>query len=79
MSKKPTKLIGLSVSAFESLLSIDKELNVQPARLIPFYKPGDEMALASIFLSALRLVKDFRNQIFKTIGLSRSNHILVYT
>ena len=37
------------------------------------------MALVSIFLSALRLVKEFRNQIFKTIDLSRSNHILIYT
>jgi len=79
MSKKPTKLIGLSVTAFESLLNLKKELNLQPARLISFYKPGDEMALASIFLSALRLVKEFRNQIFKTIGLSRSNQILIYT
>ena len=79
MSKKPTKLIGLSVSAFQSLLKTNKELNLRPARLIPFYKPGDEMALVSIFLSALRLVKEFRNQIFQTIDLSRSNQILIYT
>ncbi len=37
------------------------------------------MALTSIFLSALRLVKEFRNQVFQTIGLSRSNRILIYT
>jgi len=79
MSKKPTKLIGLTVSAFESLLISGKELNLRPARLIPFYKPGDEMALTSILLSALRLVKEFRNQVFQTIGLNRSNHILIYT
>lgn len=79
MSKKPTKLIGLTVPAFESFLTNGKELNLRPARLIPFYKPGDEMALTSIFLSALRLVKEFRNQVFQTIGLSRSNRILIYT
>ena len=37
------------------------------------------MALTSIFLSALRLVKEFRNHIFKTIGLSRSNFLRIYT
>jgi len=79
MSKKPTKLIGLTVPAFESLLTNGKELNLRPARLIPFYKPGDEMALTSILLSALHLVKEFRNQVFQIIGLSRSNHILIYT
>ena len=79
MGKKPTKIIGLSVSAFEELLRTNKELNIRPARLIPFYKPGDELALASIFLSSLRLVNEFRNQIFKAIGLSLSNQILIYT
>ncbi|MCH7497890.1 MAG: hypothetical protein IH971_08570 [Candidatus Marinimicrobia bacterium] len=79
MSRKPTKLIGLSLSALDSLLLAGQELNLQPARLIPFHKPGDELALASIFLSALRLVKEFRNHIFQTIGLSRSNRILIYT
>ena len=79
MGKKPTKIIGLSVSAFEELLRTNKELNIRPARLIPFYKPGDELALTSIFLSSLRLVNEFRNQIFKAIGLSLSNQILIYT
>lgn len=76
---KPTKLVGLSVPAFELLVKSHKELNLRSARLIPIYKPGDEMALASTFLSALRLIKEFRNQIFSTIGLSRSNQMLIYT
>jgi len=79
MSSKPTKLIGLSVQDFDTLLETGKELHLQKARLIPFYKPGDEMALTSIFLSALRLIKEFRYQIFQTIGLSRSNEIRIYT
>lgn len=79
MSRKPTKLIGLSVHDFDALLSTGKELHLQPARLIPFYKPGDEMALTSIFLSALRLIKEFRHQIFHTIGLDRSNQLRIYT
>ena len=79
MSKKPTKIIGMNLSDFDALLNNGEELHLQPARLIPFYKPGDEMALTSIFLSALRLVKEFRYQIFKTLELSRSNFLRFYT
>lgn len=79
MSARPTKLIGLSVRDFDTLVDSGKELHLQPARLIPFYKPGDEMALTSIFLSALRLVKEFRHQVFQTIGLSQSNQLRIYT
>ncbi len=79
MSKKPTKLIGMKIDEFESLISEGEEIHVQIARLIPFYKPGDEMALTSIFLSAIRLVSEFRAQIFKAISLSRSKYLRVYT
>ena len=79
MSTKPTKLVGLSVQNFEELISAGKELHLQPARLIPFYKPGNEMALTSIFLSGLRLIKEFRNDIFHAISLSRGNQIRIYT
>ena len=79
MSTKPTKLIGLSVPDFDTLRVTGKEIHLQPASLIPFYKPGEEKALTSIFLSALRLITEFRHQIFYTIGLSRSNEIRIYT
>jgi hypothetical protein len=79
MSIKPTKLIGMSLDDFDALLSSGKELHLQPARLIPFYKPGDEMAITSIFLSALRLVNEFRDQVFRTINLSRSKYLRIYT
>ena len=79
MSKKPTKLVGLSFSDFNALLKNGQEINLQPARLIPFYKPGDEMALTSIFVSALRLVKEFRTNISKVINLTRSGKIYIYT
>jgi len=79
MSSKPTKLIGMTLDNFDALLDSGEELHLQPARLIPFYKPGDEMAITSIFLSALRLVNEFRDQIFRTIGLSRSKYLRIYT
>ena len=37
-------------------------IKLQQSRLIPLLKTGDEQALTSIFLSSLRLVKEFRNK-----------------
>ena len=79
MNKKHTKIVGLSFSDFNSLVEKGKEIHLQTARLIPFYKPGDEMALTSIFLSALRLVEEFRKNISQEINLIRSGTIYVFT
>lgn len=79
MGKKPTKIIGQSFTDFNSLIHSGKEIHLQTARLIPFYKPGDEMALTSIFLSALRLIKEFRKNISQAIGLTSSGYIHIFT
>ena len=68
--KNFTKLIGLSKSDFDNYIKpndskFEPQIYVRPARLIPALKTGDEMALASIFLSSLRLVKEFRDLLFK--------------
>ena len=73
MSQKPTKIIGLPYADFTALNG--KEFHLRPARLIPFYKPGDEMALTSIFLSALRLIDEFKKQIFQIVHLPKSGTI----
>ena len=54
-------------------------VQVRPARLIPPIKFGDENALTSIFLSALKLIKEFRKSIFKTVNLSNSKNIYYFT
>gem|GEM_PF-4505155 len=36
MSKKPTKIIGMTLSDFDDLVSAGEELHLQPARPIPF-------------------------------------------
>ena len=77
MTRKPTKLIGLPHADFLALQ--EKELHLRPARLISLYKPGDEMALSSIFLSALRLIDEFRQQVFQVLRLPRGGTIHVYT
>tara|TARA_B100000787_G_C16163097_1_gene282465 strand:- start:66 stop:1391 length:1326 start_codon:yes stop_codon:yes gene_type:complete len=78
--KKLTKLIGLKKTEFDDLVKqIDSPIQLRPARLIPALKTGDEMALTSVFLSTLKLVKEFRDIIFKEIKMSRNGKIYFYT
>lgn len=73
-------LVGLKKETFDSYLkSTPPRLRVQPARLIPALKTGDEMALTSIFLSTIKLVKEYRDSIFKEIKLNRSGKVYYYT
>ena len=74
INKKINKLVGLKKSEFDQFLASGK-IQAQPIRLIPTYKTGDEMALTSIFLSTLRLVKEYRDSLFKEIKLSRNGRI----
>ena len=60
--KKLKKLIGLKKTDFDLYMKkhddiLPIQIHVRPARLIPMLKIGDEMALTSIFLSSLKLVK----------------------
>ena len=79
MSQKLNKLIGLAYNDFLSIVSEHKEITLRSARLIPMYKPGDEMALTSIFLSSLRLIKEFRKEISSAVGLSSTGSLHVFT
>lgn len=80
MAIKFNKLVGLKKEDFDLLVKKhDSPIQVRPARLIPVVKTGDEMALTSIFLSSLKLVKEFRDSIFKDIKLSRSGRFYFYT
>jgi len=75
MSKKPTPILGKNYDVFLEGLKDSSQFNLQQARLIPFYKPGDEMALTSILLSGLRLIKEFKKSVFKTINVKGSGRI----
>ena len=73
-------LIGLSFDDFQSFRnSEDPSIIAQEARLIPLLKTGDEGALTSIFLSAVRLIKEYRDSIFKEIKLSRGGTPYYFT
>jgi hypothetical protein len=82
--KKLKKLVGLKKTDFdlymknhEGILPI--QIYVRPARLIPMLKIGDEMALTSIFLSSLKLVKEFRYNLFKEIKFPKGGKSFYYT
>ena len=57
----------------------EKRIKYQKSNLIPILKTGDEQALTSIFLSSLRLVKEFRNKIFSEIKLKKNGKIYFFT
>jgi hypothetical protein len=78
IKKELKKLVGLKKSEFDEFVTLGN-IKVQPARLIPVLKTGDEMALTSIFLSAVKLVKEFRDGLFKDIKLSRAGKVFYYT
>lgn len=78
ITKKITKINGIKESSFQDLLKSD-QIKFSNARLIPLLKTGDEMALTSIFLSALRLVKEFRVSVFKDLKIPKSGNFYYLT
>jgi hypothetical protein len=79
MGKKLASITGMTKSDFDQIVLEAKEIKLRSARLIPLIKPGDEMALTSIFLSSLRLIKEFRKDILNAVNLISSGRIYVYT
>lgn len=57
----------------------DREILFREAHLIPTYKKLDELSLASVFLSSLTMVEEFKNLYCKEIGLSRVGYLKAYT
>jgi hypothetical protein len=79
MATKNPRIIGMKIEQFRDLFSKDNEIFMRRARLIPTNKVGDEMALTSCFLSAIRLIDPFRRQVFGAIGLPVSGTIHLFT
>lgn len=77
MDKKSIKIKDLKKSEFDAFVK-KGEIHLREARLIPIIKPGDEMALASVILSSIRLIKEFRRMIFTDTKIPKGGHIFVY-
>ena len=78
MIKKINKLVGLKKTDFDDYVNNGKII-FSEARLIPILKTGDEMALTSILMSSIRLVKEFRNQIFSELRIKKGGKAFFYT
>lgn len=78
MEKKLSKIVGIKKSEFEEFVK-KGDLRLREARLIPTYKLGDEMALTSVILTAIRLIKEFRKKILSEASMIGSGQIYVYT
>jgi hypothetical protein len=78
LEKKLTTLVGLPKSEFDGFVKRG-EVFLRPARLIPCFKPGDEMGLASVILSSLRLVREFRKMVLSAARMASGGQLYVYT
>lgn len=76
--KKLKKLVGIKESDLIDFMN-SGQIKFSNARLIPLLKTGDEMALTSIFLSSVKLVKEFRDTIFKDIKMPKSGKFYYLT
>lgn len=76
-----TKIIGMKRSEFESFFDKNKdsksENSLKPARLIPVSKVNEEV-LTSVFLSSIRLIKEFRNLILDNIEMKKTGKLYAY-
>lgn len=73
------KIIGLKKTDFDRIIGGEDKKKLHHARLIPTYKPGDEMALTSIFLSSIRLIKEFKKDLFSEVNILKNGKVYVYT
>ena len=53
------KIIGTTKHDFDACIK-NGSITLRRARLIPVAKPGDEVALTSVILSAIKLIDEFR-------------------
>ena len=75
---KLSTLIGLKKSKFDEFVKRGS-LQLRPARLIPCFKPGDEMGLTSVILSSLRLIREFRKMVLSAARMAGGGQLYVFT
>ena len=76
------KIIGSNFDDFKEFCKKNDDgpyLMLRKARLIPVSKFGLEMSLTSVFLAAVKLVKEFRENFLFEIGMSATGKTYVYT
>ena len=64
INKNLSKLIGIKKEEFDNYL-LTCQIQLQPARLIPALKTGDEMALTSIFFNCSEINQRIQRWLFQ--------------
>lgn len=67
------------LKAFEPIEGEPLQIVAQESRLIPIGKKDDEMAMTTVFLTAIKYIKEFRNLVSDPIGLSKAGTLFCYT
>lgn len=75
---KLAKLIGASKKDFDACIS-NGSVTLRRARLIPVARPGDEVALASVILSAIKLIEEFRRLTTSDLKMPQGGQLYAYT
>ena len=75
---KLTKLVGMSKQDFDACIN-NGSITLRRARLIPVAKPGDEVALTSVILSAIKLIQEFRKLTTSDLKMAQGGQIYAYT
>ena len=75
---KLTKLIGTSKQDFDACIN-NGSITLRRARLIPVAKPGDEVALTSVILSAIKLIEEFRKLTTSDLKMTQGGQVYAYT
>lgn len=77
MDSKSVKIIGLKKDEFDDLVK-NNSIQLRDARLIPSFKLGDEVGLASVLLSSMRMIREFRRMIISDIKMIRGGQFFAY-
>ena len=71
---KLKKLVGTSKQDFDACIS-NGSITLRRARLIPVAKPGDEVALTSVILSAIKLIEEFRKLTTSDLKMTQGGQV----
>jgi len=77
LDRKPVKILGLKKDEFDRLVK-NNNIKLRDARLIPSFKLGDEVGLASVLLSSIRMIREFRRMIMSDIKMIKGGQFFAY-
>lgn len=77
MYNKTIRILGQKKSGFDEFVE-KGVIQLRDARLIPYFKMGDEVGLASVLLSSMRMIREFRKMILSDLKMRKGGHFYAY-